>query len=310
MIRSFKLDKLPEIISIYTVTRNTVWQIADTSHILIAILEGACFFKIGTQKYIVKKGDCVFIPKNTIYERSPYEAQKCKMLYIHFEVDGEIYELSEKDAYANIEKNQHEAELLLFNKNTAFSTSYTLYLKNHVSGSSELQQTIENIKKLPAVITLENSLKTVLNFCDLLFEISKETVKDFNIEKKSDIIKAPYNLKKAALYIQQNCHRKISVAELALHCNISQSQMTRYFKQTMHKTPLQYINDYKLNRAKHMLMNMPQLSVGAISESIGFDDQRYFSRLFFKTFKETPTMYRYRVNHYSEKKDDVKGLYP
>ncbi len=296
MIHSFKLDKLPEIKSIYTVTRNTVWQIADTRHILIIILEGNCYFEISSQKYIAKKGDCIFIPKNTIYERTPYEEQKCKMLYIHFETGEEMRELTERDAYADIEKNQLETVRLLIDENTEFSPSYTIYLRKHTSGFSELWQAIETIKKLSAVITPDNSLKTVLHFCDILFELSKGIVNSLKIEKKNETIKTPYNLKNAVLYIQQNCYRKISVSELAKHCNISQSQLTRYFKQSMDKTPIQYINDYKLNQAKHMLKNMPQLSVGAIAESIGFDDQRYFSRLFFKTFNETPTKYRYRVN--------------
>ena len=303
MIHSFTFEKLPKISSIYTVTRNSIWEIADTNHILIMILEGNCCFQINSDKYIVKKGDCIFIPKNTLYERSPYENQKCKMLYVHFETSEEICELTDKEAYIESEKNQNETELLFFNENTIFLTSYVLYLKTYIPGTSKLQQTIENLEKLLPKTTLENSLKTILNFCEVLFELSRETVKTFKIRTKGEVVRTPYNLKKAVLYIQQNCHEKINVSELAQHCNISQSQLTRYFKQAFDKTPIQYINDYKLNRAKYMLMYMPQLSVGAIAESIGFDDQRYFSRLFLKTYNETPTMYRYRVTHYVEKND-------
>ncbi len=302
MIHSFTFEKLPRISNIYTVTRNTLWQIADSTHILIMILEGNCCFKINSQKYIAKKGDCVFIPKNNLYERSPYENQKCTMLYVHFETADELRELTYREAYADAEKNQNKAEMLFFNENTIFSTSYVLYLKNHVSGTPKLQQTIENMEKILPKTTLENSLKTILIFCEVLFELSRETVKTLKINTKGEVARTPYNLKKAVLYIQQNCHRKINISELIKHCNISQSQLTRYFKQAFGKTPIQYINDYKLNRAKYMLMYMPQLSVGAVAESLGFDDQRYFSRLFFKSFNETPTEYRYRVNHYVEKK--------
>ena len=55
MIHSFTFEKLPKISTIYTVTRNTIWKIADSKHILIMILEGNCCFKINSQKYIVKK---------------------------------------------------------------------------------------------------------------------------------------------------------------------------------------------------------------------------------------------------------------
>ena len=304
MIHSFTFEGLPKINNIYTVRRNTIWKIADTNHILIMILEGNCCFKINSDKYIVKKGDCIFIPKNTLYERSPYENQKCKMLYIHFETSGELCELSDKEAYIDAEKNQNEAELMLINQNAVFLTSYVLYLKPHMTGNHELQLLMETVEKLLTKITLENSLKIVLHFCEILFELSKLTVNTFKSDPSKDqVVIIPYNLKKAALYIKQNSYKRISISELAKHCNISQSQLTRYFKQAFGKSPIQYINDYKLNCAKHMLMYMQQLSVGAIAESLGFDDQRYFSRLFFKTFNETPTEYRYRVTHYVEKKD-------
>ena len=115
MIHSFTFERLPKINNIYTVRRNTVWEIADTNHILIMILEGNCCFKIDSQKYNVKKGDCIFVPKNTFYQRSPYENQKCKMLYAHFETNAEICELTDREAYADAEKNRNEAEMLLFN---------------------------------------------------------------------------------------------------------------------------------------------------------------------------------------------------
>lgn len=300
MIYSFALEKLPEISNIYAVKRDTIWQIADPKHILVMILEGNCCFEINTHKHIAKKGDCVFIPKNTLYERTPYENQKCKMLYVHFEINNEMCELTDKEASVAAEKNQNDAEMLLINEHTVFLTSYALYLKNHMTGTDE---TLKIAEELSAKITLENSLNFVLKFCEILYELSKETIKTFRIKTKGEVITMPHNLKKAALYITQNSYRKIVVSDLAKHCNVSQSQLTRYFKTAYGKTPIEYINEYKLNLAKHMLMNMPQLSVGVIAESLGFDDQRYFSRLFFKTFNETPTEYRYRVNHYVEKND-------
>lgn len=51
-------------------------------------------------------------------------------------------------------------------------------------------------------------------------------------------------------------------------------------------------------------MNMPHFSVRVIAEQFGFDDQHYFSRLFSKTYNETPTEYRHRVTHYVEKPDN------
>jgi len=304
MIYSFKLDRLPEICKIYVITRKTVWKIADENNILVMILSGSCCFEINSKKYIVNKGEFFFIPANTTYERSPYEDQNCKMIYIHFKTNNEMSEFTDEEAYANIEKDKNEAEISFINKNELFPPSYNIYLKNHMTENDELHKIVGKIEMHLKQVTIENSLKIVLHLCNILYNLSKEMIDSFEIKTpKEKVMVIPHNLKKAVLYIKQNSHKKISVTELAKYCNISQSQLTRYFKAVFNKTPIQYINDYKLNRAKHMLMNMPQISVSVVAESFGFDDQQYFSRLFSKTFNETPTSYRYRANHYFKKTD-------
>lgn len=160
------------------------------------------------------------------------------MLYIHFETSEEIRVLTDDEAYATVRENQNKIEIVLLNKDIIFFTSYALYLKNHIIGNYKIQQIIENMEKTLNNLSLENSLKVVLYFCEILFELSKETVSKFKLKTTTDSVAIiPENLKKVVLYIQQDNYRKISVSELAKYCNISQSQMTRYFKDFFTKHP-------------------------------------------------------------------------
>ncbi|MBR5614114.1 MAG: helix-turn-helix transcriptional regulator [Clostridia bacterium] len=303
MVYSFEFDRLPEIDEAYALTRKTVWETSDSKNIIIVVLEGACCIEMDSKRYIVRKGETFFIPKTKVYRRTPVEDLYCRMLYIHFELSSELYEMTSKEAYTFIEQKRIETEGLLINESAVFPKSYTLYLQSCIGVSSKVTEITERMVKQLYKVSLNNSLPIVLLFCELLNELSRITLKaldDRNLDE--EIVRIPENLKKAILYIKQNIFDRISIPELAEYCNISQSQLTRYFKNAAGKTPIQYINDFKLNRAKNMLVKMPQLSVKNVAESLGFDDQQYFSRLFSKTFSETPTEYRYRVLNYVEKK--------
>ena len=305
MVYSFDFEKLPEIASAYSVIRKTVWETLDAHNMLIFILEGSCFFEIDSKKYIVNKGESFFVPKNKIYKRSPIDDQYCKMLYIHFDFADSVCEMSNREAYSFIEQNTVKTESQLITENALYPKAYTLYLRHHMKESEKATEFAETITELLPKATVNNTINIVLLFCQLMAELSSVTQKalyDKNIDE--ELVRIPENLKKAILYIKQNSFEKINIPDLAKYCCVSQSQLARYFKTATWKTPVGYINEFKLNRAKNMLARMPQLSVKSIAETLGFDDQQYFSRLFSKAFGESPTEYRYRVTHFRDENAD------
>lgn len=81
---SIEFNTFPEITSIYTVSRNTVWQITDKSNILIFIKDGECNIKYEGTVYNLKTGDVFFIPCGHSYIRTPINNTICTMTYIHF----------------------------------------------------------------------------------------------------------------------------------------------------------------------------------------------------------------------------------
>lgn len=86
---------------------------------------------------------------------------------------------------------------------------------------------------------------------------------------------------------------ELSVARIAewLQCNPD------YLSHLFHKetgTPLtRYINDQRMNQARHLLESSP-LSIKEIALAAGYSDAGYFARVFFQTTGTTPT--RYRMN--------------
>ena len=74
---------------------------------------------------------------------------------------------------------------------------------------------------------------------------------------------------------------------------VSRSTLYSRFKDLTGQSLGNYINDYKLNRAKEMLSSTDMTMV-EISDALGFTTQRYFSTFFKDKTGMTPTAFRNR----------------
>ncbi len=304
MIYNFSIAKMPEIKSTYTVIRNTVWQVADPYHIILTVLDGECSIETGKNIYHLKKGSSIFIPANQVYKRSPAGSAMCEMMYVHFTVK-EICELSSAEALSKINILKANAESALLDSDNSLVASVSdVFLSPvvHMPDGKSIE-ICDKIKNLRYGYKIDNTLFLAIYFCELLALLSKKTLEELNENSTdTDTVKIPHNLKKAVWYIKQNYSRKITVGDLCRLLSVSQSQLIRYFRQTFRTTPMQYIIEFKINRAKEMLLNSPELSIKSVCNNIGFDDQHYFSRLFTKFTGETPTAYKKRIAAFSPKK--------
>lgn len=92
-------------------------------------------------------------------------------------------------------------------------------------------------------------------------------------------------------YIQRHLSARLSVCQLAQHCFVSERQLNNLFRKELGITPGQYLDDQLMAAAQRLLI-MTADSIGAISDSLGFSDQFYFSRKFKKFYGQTPVQYR------------------
>ncbi|OHU90561.1 MULTISPECIES: AraC family transcriptional regulator [Pseudoalteromonas] len=89
-------------------------------------------------------------------------------------------------------------------------------------------------------------------------------------------------------YIRQHFSQTIRMADLAKISHLSVSALERRFKKHLHMTPLQFINQVRLENARKMLIETDH-SVYQIALSVGFSDHSYFSRQFYNYFHELPS---------------------
>lgn len=82
--------------------------------------------------------------------------------------------------------------------------------------------------------------------------------------------------------------RNVTIPELAKHMGITPSKLERDVKRLTDKTPLKYINDYRLEKAKYLLENS-ELRVSDVSYTLGFKSLSYFGKCYRAKYGEAPS---------------------
>ena len=93
-------------------------------------------------------------------------------------------------------------------------------------------------------------------------------------------------------YIHQNFKENISEKDLAELVNLSTNHMHKVFLSDMKTTPINYLNSYRINRAKELLRET-NLPISKVAEEVGISCGDYFCRVFRKYNDAlSPTEYR------------------
>jgi AraC family transcriptional regulator, arabinose operon regulatory protein len=125
-----------------------------------------------------------------------------------------------------------------------------------------------------------------------------------NFLKKDENTAETY-ISNAKNYIRSNIHKKIEVSEIAHFLNIDRSHLTRIFKSICGVSTQQFIISLKMEMASQSLKKST-MTIKEVANSVGYDNQMDFSKLFKKHFNMTPTQWREKdgfqqsVNHYEE----------
>ena len=83
-------------------------------------------------------------------------------------------------------------------------------------------------------------------------------------------------------------NRKLTLSELALRVGTNRTYLSNYINQTLHLTFFDYINSWRLNYAKDLLVTT-NLKLVVIAERSGFNSLSTFRRCFLHQFNLSPS---------------------
>lgn len=300
MIYYYECLEIPKFHSMFTVIRNTTWEIANTNHKLFYIENGSCKIKINNKVYILNKGDTFYIPANTPYIRSPLNDELCEIFSLCFNINPIKEELLNSNNIATFSAGNN------FTEEAHFQNKLCFLLPNKLVDDFNKKAIKRQIQKIKAIYDINqpfNLQATSFALCNLLTLISNFCYS--NIINKPETVSTqeyPEPLKKAIKYIKDHYSEPIKLDDLCKASFISKQMIIRYFNKHLGKSPLVYITEYKIDLIKSLLISSSDVSIKEICVIFGFDDQCYFSRIFKKYTGKSPKEYRNQFRPSNETK--------
>ena len=93
-------------------------------------------------------------------------------------------------------------------------------------------------------------------------------------------------------FVETNFQQPIKISDIAHQVNLSEAAFCRYFKKSTKLTYTEFVNQYRVNHAKKLLMQ--NANVTEACYDTGFESLSYFNKIFKKITGENPSTFRKR----------------
>ena len=237
---------------------------------LILINEGELYVTLDNRKYVGRRGDMFFVNSETVHGALPKDAlYECIVFNPSFlklgnpACDGFIDDLLHKSVFVN-EKIEDEG------------------LQSTVSHLFEVMRSEcegYRFKVLSAIYGVFGEIMEKGLYLASAGVLSGKS--EQNVSK----------LKRAIGYIRDNYDKEITLSDMAEISGLSTKYFCAFFKEMTEKTPVEYLNMYRVEKASRALLGT-DMSITEIAYASGFNDLSYFIKTF-KSFKNcTPKAYR------------------
>lgn len=246
---------------------------------LYYVTEGSAQIELPDGIYTLSPKHMYFIPAFTIHTNI------CKSNFVHYYLH--IYEdhYSDNDWLDHwkfpVEIEATDLDLALFKRLCEINPHMTLQKSDPTTYDNNptlMQNLIKNRQRA---------------FCDKVESrgIVFQLLSRFFKQGQSKIEMEDNRIAKTVLYIRKHLNEAIELEKLAEISCLSKGHFIRLFKKELGTTPLQYINQKKIEKAQLLLIT-EELAVKEIAFQLAFDDYSYFNRLLKKTTGVTPQEYR------------------
>ena len=128
----------------------------------------------------------------------------------------------------------------------------------------------------------------IQEFSDILDLLSQNLDSDSNLAANSDDIQS---LTAMLGYVQKNYQKKLLLRDIYTAGNCCKTKCTALFQKYLSLSPISYLNNYRLEKATHMLRSTTE-NITEIAYECGFASTSYFCEQFHKIYKTSPKCYR------------------
>lgn len=247
------------------------------------VVKGSAIFCADKKEYVLSEGDAMLCNHNVIHGIFPREQQDCKFYTLVFSpaliFNFNLTELIEK-YYIPL---------------TSSSEYNSFCFKHDVPEDAAIIEIIKratdiNLNK-PACYELL-SKSCIYELWALLFARYIST--PVAVEEGRSASPDELRVSQAISYMEEHYMENISLEDIASFVHISKSECCRCFKRVLHISPIEYLIRYRILEASRRILNGTgdSFSMSSLAEAVGFNSTSYFTKLFKKYMRCTPTSYR------------------
>ncbi|RXM51762.1 MULTISPECIES: helix-turn-helix domain-containing protein [unclassified Chryseobacterium] len=162
-------------------------------------------------------------------------------------------------------------------------------VKKFVSSDESLWRSLTNLYNRRVDESIYNTSDFLLNLSlkELIYELMKTNAK--HILLHSDRTENVQNgLQEVVHFVRQNYREPITIKKLSSLAGMSEANLFKKFKHSYNCTPVEYIIQLRIEHAKQLLINNPEIGIKNICFESGFNTLEYFYRKFTQITGKSP----------------------
>lgn len=238
---------------------------------IIRVLEGELLLIIDEKEFLITKGCAILIPAGSVHEGKPQN--DCVYECVVFDI--------------NMLMNKSDSCCKLIRKITNHEVELQYYFSNFCNN---IHKIINCLFDALTAKTLGYELIVQGSLYQLLGEIFEKKYYSESPSQTPRDLKRIVQLKQALEFIESSYATQVSLQEISDSVNMSPKYFCRFFQEMTHRTPFDYLNYYRIERACYQLLTTNQ-TITEVAFSCGFNDLSYFIKTFKKYKGITPKKY-------------------
>ena len=243
---------------------------------IVYCTHGAFDMKVENEFFHVESGDVLLIPPEACFV--PLEGGACKYFVLNFSATVVVN--------ADLPKKN-----LTVTAHVDLEDGHAYSCRGNYASVSRVENLITNAPvRVKSIFERADRLKPGESFYDqlLLDQLTRELLICLNAANPQ--IKSA-RLSEILKYIEQGYKEKLTLSTLSKEFSLSESYISRLFKNELDCKPSEYINNVRISAAE-TLLRATDMSVSEIAERVGYSDVYYFSKTFKRLVGCSPSKMR------------------
>jgi AraC-like DNA-binding protein len=238
-------------------------------YLMHIVLEGEGSFTTEQQHYQLKAGDTFLIRPNQLisYESTPLNPWRYR--WVAFTGDGADQLVQMAGFHA---------------------TSEVVTLPNYMKTAKYYRNILEAFREGHATSALQASgwLQIIMS------QYGKQQLPQANLLPSQTGAEQKLH-KQMVHYLSSQYTHPVSIANMAEAFGYNRAYLSRIFKRQVGMPPSTFLLNLRLDHARHLLRERPELTIEQVAASVGIQDALYFSKQFRKAYRQSPSSYRKQV---------------